>query len=84
MLSSFGKSLLIDVYLNSLFSSLDERQLIRRLHVQGQKADYPKLENDSLSHMFRKLMLQGMTDSQEDMLIHLRTVIMKIHHSKSM
>ena len=56
--------------------------MIRHLNKQGQKAEYPKLENDGLSHMFRKLIVQGMNDEQEDMLIHLKTVMMKIHDSK--
>jgi hypothetical protein len=64
--------------------SLHDRQATRRRNEQGQKTEYPRLENDSLSHMFRKLILQGMNDGQEDMLIHLQTVIMKIHRSKTM
>ena len=72
----------IDFKIVSLFS-LHDRQLIRQLNKQGQKAEYPKPENDSLSHMFRKLIVQGMTECQEDMLIHLKTVILKIHYSKA-
>lgn len=66
-----------------LLFSLHVRQHIRQLNKQGQKADYPKPEKDSLSHMFRKLIVQGMTESQEDMLIHLKTILLKVHHSKT-
>ena len=54
------------------------------MNKQGQKVDYPRLEKDNLSHMFRKLIAQGMNDNQEDMLIHLKPVILKRHHSKTM
>ncbi|CAB4008676.1 Phosphoinositide 3-kinase regulatory subunit 4, partial [Paramuricea clavata] len=70
-------------HITAFFASLHDRQAIRYRNEQGQKIEYPRLEDGSLSHMFRKLILQGMNDGQEDMLIHLQTVIMKIHRSKT-
>lgn len=62
--------------------SLHERQVLRRQNKADVKVEYPKIENDVLSHMFRKLIAQGMNDEQEDTIILLKTVILKLHNSK--
>ncbi|XP_046850772.1 phosphoinositide 3-kinase regulatory subunit 4-like isoform X2 [Xenia sp. Carnegie-2017] len=66
----------------AFYDCLHERQVLRRQNKAHVKVEYPKIENDVLSHMFRKLIAQGMNDEQEDTLILLKTVILKLHNSK--
>lgn len=66
----------------SLFDSLQDRQLVRNLCRAGQRPNYPETV-ESLVPVFRKLHSQGITEEDEDKLLFLREVILKLHRAKT-
>lgn len=66
----------------SLFDSLQDRQLVRNLCRVGQRPNYPETV-EALVPIFRKLHSQGITEEDEDKLLFLREVILKLHRAKT-
>lgn len=62
--------------------SLQDRQLVRNLCRAGQRPNYPETV-ESLVPVFRKLHSQGITEEDEDKLLFLREVILKLHRAKT-
>lgn len=66
----------------SLFDSLQDRQLVRNLCRAGQRPNYHETD-EVLVPVFRKLHSQGITEEDEDKLLFLREIILKLHRAKS-
>lgn len=66
----------------SLFDSLQDRQLFRNLCRAGQRPNYPETD-EALVPIFRKLHSQGITEEDEDKLLFLKEVILKLHRAKT-
>lgn len=65
-----------------IFFSLQDRQLVRNLCRSGQRPNYPETD-EALVPIFRKLHSQGITEEDEDKLLFLREVILKLHRAKT-
>lgn len=65
-----------------LFDSLQDRQLVRNLCRPGQRPNY-HITDEALVPVFRKLHSQGITEEDEDKLLFLRDIILKLHRAKS-
>lgn len=62
--------------------SLQDRQLVRNLCRAGQRPNYPETD-EALVPVFRKLHSQGITEEDENKLLFLREVILKLHRAKT-
>ena len=62
--------------------SLQDTQLVRNLCHAGQRPKYHETD-EGLIPVFRKLLSQGITEEDEDKLLFLRDVIVKLHRAKS-
>ena len=62
--------------------SLQDRQLVRNLCRAGQRPNYPETV-ETLVPVFRKLHSQGITEEDEDKLLFLRDVILKLYRAKT-
>ena len=62
--------------------SLQDRQLVRNLCRAGQRPNYPETD-EALVPIFRKLHSQGITEEDEDKLLFLKEVILKLHRAKT-
>lgn len=62
--------------------SLQDRQLVRNLCRAGQRPNYPET-NEVLIPVFRKLHSQGITEEDEDKLLFLKEIIVKLHRAKT-
>ncbi|XP_044166779.1 phosphoinositide 3-kinase regulatory subunit 4-like [Acropora millepora] len=65
----------------SLFNSLQDRQLVRNLCCVGQRPNYHETD-EGLIPVFRKLRSQGITEEDEEKLLFLRDIILKLHRAK--
>ncbi|XP_031568622.1 phosphoinositide 3-kinase regulatory subunit 4-like [Actinia tenebrosa] len=64
-----------------LFDSLQERQRRRSVCRSGQRPTYPETE-EVLVPLFRKLHSQGVTEQDEDKLLYLKDIMLKLHRAK--
>ena len=69
-------------FLNNFVCSLQDRQLVRNLCRPGQRPNYHETD-EMLVPVFRKLHSQGITEEDEDKLLFLREIILKLHRAKS-
>ncbi|KAK3748325.1 hypothetical protein QZH41_018306 [Actinostola sp. cb2023] len=69
-------------HINALFDSLQDRQLMRNVCRSGQRPTYPETE-EQLVPVFRKLHSQGVTEEDEDKLLYLKEIMLKLHRAKA-
>ncbi|XP_072174440.1 phosphoinositide 3-kinase regulatory subunit 4-like [Diadema setosum] len=65
------------------FDNLTDRQLIRNLCRPGHKPEYNELEMGQMAQLLRKLQNQGMMEEDEDKLLYLRDLMLKLSKAKS-
>ena len=66
----------------TFYCSLQDRQLVRNLCRTGQRPNYSET-NEVLIPVFRKLHSQGITEEDEDKLLFLKEIIVKLHRAKT-
>ncbi|EDO39636.1 predicted protein [Nematostella vectensis] len=69
-------------HIAALFDSLQDRQLMRNVCRPGERPSYPEIE-EPLVPVFKKLHSQGITEDDEDKLLFLRDIMIKLHRSKA-
>ncbi|XP_071952939.1 phosphoinositide 3-kinase regulatory subunit 4-like [Antedon mediterranea] len=69
-------------HLNQLLDSLQDRQLIRNITRHGHKPDYTSAEDPDLVQVYKKLFSQGMTDDDEEKLLLMKWILLKLSTSK--
>lgn len=64
------------------FYSLQDRQLRRNVCRNGQRPTYSEID-EILVPVFRKLHSQGITEDDEDKLLYLKDIMLKLHRAKA-
>ncbi|XP_033097119.1 phosphoinositide 3-kinase regulatory subunit 4-like [Anneissia japonica] len=68
--------------LNDLLDSLHDRQLIRNITRPGHKPDYTSAEDPNLAQVYKKLFSQGMTEDDEEKILLMKFILLKLSVSK--